>query len=126
MIEEYLNKIDRKSILNLESAKKSIEGENIKRIIEINEDETIYLCESGSSFIFTNQGVTEILTKDETNNRLRIFMEENAKIYNTLNSIMSIKTEKKPEREIEKVPKAPIMLYNEDNNASKPKEPVKS
>ena len=76
-VEEYLKKENKGIVLNLPSAKKSLEGEQIVKSIPLNEDETFCYLKSGYSFTFTNQGLFYILSKEETKKKLNEWKELN-------------------------------------------------
>jgi hypothetical protein len=93
MIEEFLNKKKAGSYLNTPSARKSLEGETIDLVLQITEDETLFITKSACGFIFSMQGTFEALGRDATSQRVSWFLSSNkltADSYQELNNRMDI------------------------------------
>lgn len=94
MIEEFLkSKGNAKSWLNTYSARKALEGEQIDIVIQITEDETLFITKSACGFIFSMQGIFEALGRDETSQRVSWFLSQNkltADTYQELNRRMDV------------------------------------
>lgn len=80
---------------NTPEAKKAIQGEKVALVLQLNEDETLFLCESNCSFAIHAIGAFEIMGAKETARRISEWVEKNKLMAASFNELSKLTGDKK-------------------------------
>ena len=99
MIEEYLKQTNKETSSNNFTAITSSEGEKIKIIINLTDEEILIYMESGNSIILYSNGAYQILNKKLTKEKLKTYYEEAEQISSNYEKIKNLKLNKEETKE---------------------------